>query len=434
MNEKNVVEDLRIELTKLDDIYSQKSILSTIDIALFYNLINNYIQSILSVDILTIYDKANASAEDVSRYLYFRLCENGLLLNFMKKYNLLEKVPYILYEMGNKRILNITSDLIINSNKSPHQMPIPNDENQIKRIFSALRNNYELYEKLYKDKIWLINSNGTDDIIIGQARIKISPYIFFHLMGFDYKNIINPNKYPENANEFSNIFPNPQRVLQILQKFENKNVYSLIELLIENEQNFLSAVMEGSLAHTINVDKIEMKCFSFERMGAIQSATGMIFFDKQKAIDLGYGDRIQHINSDIILLNDFIRKYELSFGLDFVISPFDKIKGKQISDQQSIFLTKEPGGGLNAGVLEQQKASISSSAVGYRENDFSYEITEIGKNGGTIIHPKTEPIEWKTFSQEERKRVAQTMLESIPGIDLNDLKEIVNENGNQPKR
>lgn len=429
VNENELKFVLNTELNKLDNIYLQKELLSTIDIALFYNVINKYFKSVLNIEVLEIYDKATSTAEDVTKYLFLRLCENTLLLNFMNKHNLLEIIPNILFEMGNKKILTITDSIIENSNKVPSQMPIPNDENQIKRIFFALRKNYELYEALYRDKIWLINSEDNDGQIIGQARIKISPYMFFHLMGFDYKKIINPNKHSSEGLEFSRIFPDSQYAIKLLSDFGDKNVYKIMELLLESEQRFLTLAMDGLLSHTINIEKLEMKSFSFERMGVIQSASGMIFFDKQKAIDLGYGNSVQHINSDIILLNDFIRKYEIQklFALDFVISPFDKIKNKQISDQQSIFLSRN-GGGLNSGILDQQKVSISSSVIGYRENDFDYSITEIGKNGGTIVQPNTEPIEWKTFDDKDRKRVAQTIIESVPGLDLTDLKQVVNNN------
>ena len=94
-----------------------------------------------------------------------------------------------------------------------------------------------------------------------------------------------------------------------------------------------------------------------------------------------------------------------TFGLDFVFSPFDKIKNSQISDQQSIFLTRQVGGGLNSGILDDQMASISSSAVGYRENDFDYSITQEGEHGGIIVEPYADPTMGTEFSEEERKRV-----------------------------
>lgn len=429
--------NLDIELKKLYIHLEGKPQISTIDLALIFNICNNYIKNKLGVDILTIYDKINDNPEDITRYLMFCLYSEPKILNIINKYGISDILSQTMHSMGNKGIIEITDTIIQNSNKRPHQMPIPSDENQIRRIFKALRKNYYLYEQLYKDKVWLINSTNNNGDTIGQARIKISPYMFFHLMGFDYKNILNPNKKDRDgtsherfAREFASIFPDSNMAFGLLQQFGGAQVnqYKLIELLLENEERFLEAALSGNLSNTVNIDKLEMKSYSFERMGAIQTASGMVFFDKQKAISLGYGSSLQHINTDIILLNDFIRKYDLqkTFGLDFVFSPFDKIKNSQISDQQSIFLTRQAGGGLNSGILDDQMASISSSAVGYRENDFDYSITQEGEHGGIIVEPYADPILGTEFSEEERKRVAQTIIEGIPGIDQTYLNELLN--------
>lgn len=426
--------DLDDEIKKVDYLLLNKEQISTIDVALVYNLCDKYIKSKHGVDILTIFEKISDSREDITNYLMFSLYSESKILNLLSKYGMGELLAKTIYSMGDKKIVTLTNEQIIeNSNKRPFQMPVPSDENQIKRIFQALRKNYNLYEELYKGKVWLINSTDNDGNELGNARIKISPYMFFHLMGFDYKNILNPNKkdrdgttHEMQAREFATIFPDSSKAYQLLQNFGNeKNIYEIIESLLNSEERFLQAALSGNLSNTVNIDKLELKSYAFERMGAVQCATGMIFFDKQKAIQLGYGSEIQHINTDIILLNDFLRKYRINnlFGLDFVFSPFDKIKGNQISDQQSIFLTRQTGGGFNSHLFDQQKASVSSSVVGYRDNDFNYNITEQGGESGG-----SEPFEFKEFDEEDRKRVAQTIKESIPGVDKTYLDEIIREN------
>ena len=433
----NGVFDLNQEINKLEFELSSKNQISTIDLALVYNLCDKYIKSKLGIDILTIFDKVEQSPDDITRYIMFKLFSETKLVNFLTGYGLGDLLANTIYSMGNKKIITIDESVIQNSNKRPHQMPIPTDENQIRRIFSALRKNYNLYEQLYKDKVWLINSKDKDGNEIGTARIKISPYMFFHLMGFDYANILNPNGKDRNgtsheslAREFSAIFPDSKQAFRLLQEFgkDQKNQYTLIEMLLQNEERFLQAALEGKLSNTVNIDKLELKSYSFERMGLIESASGMIFFDKQKSIRLGYGREVQHINSDIILLNDFLRKYDMSklFGLDFVFSPFDKIKGRQISDQQSIFLTKQLGGGFNSHLFDEQMASVSSSVAGYRDNDFNFNINEQGSDEGD---PSGDPIDYREFDEEDRKRVAQTMSEAFPELDQSYLDEIKKENG-----
>lgn len=436
--ENNIDFNVDYEINKIEQTLSNKSQLSTIDLALIYNFCDRYIKNNCGINILEIFDKCNSGPEDITRFIIMKLSQDYKIINFINKYNIYEILANTIYNMGNKKILYIDHDVINHSNKQPHQMPIPSNETQIKRIFSSLRKNYELYEQLYKDKVWLINSTNISGENIGQARIKISPYQFFHLMGFDYREKLNPNgkdklgnSFEPFAREFSQIFSNSQEGYRMLSEFGNQkkhqiNQYTLIEKLLENENRFLELLMDGRLRNTVNIEKIEMKCFSFERMGVIQTASGMVFFDKQKAIDLGYNESVKHINPDIILLNDFIRRYDNLgniFNLDFVISPFDKIHGRQISDQQSIFLTREPNGGLSAGVLDQQTASISSSAVGYRENDFNFAISE-EKDSDTTQFP--EPIDFREFSEESRKIVAQSMIEAFPNLDKTNLEDLVN--------
>ena len=136
----------------------------------------------------------------------------------------------------------------------------------------------------------------------------------------------------------------------------------------------------------------------------------------------------------LILLNDFLRRYAIDFGLDFVISPYAKPKDKLsefqkknvIRDQQSIFLTKQLGGGFNSHLFDQQMASVSSSVAGYRENDFNYRISEQGLEDD---NPPGEPIDYREFDEEDRKRVAQTMSEAIPGLDQTYLNRITKGNG-----
>lgn len=431
--------NLKQEINKVELQISNKEQISTIDLALVYNLCDKYIKNKLGIDILTIFEKVDNPAEDITKYLMLCLYSETELLNFLNSYGINDLLARTIYSMGNKKIITINESVIQNSNKRPHQMPIPTDSNQIKRIFQALRRNYYLYEQLYKDKVWLINSEDINGNEIGSARIKISPYMFFHLMGFDYANILNPNGKDRNGNshemqarEFSAIFPNSNQAYRLLQEFgkDVKNQYTLIELLLQNEERFLQAALSGNLSHTVNIDKLELKSYAFERMGLIQSASGMIFFDRQKAFQLGYGSEVQHINTDIILLNDFLRKYQMNnlFGLDFVFSPFDKIKGTQISDQQSIFLTRQAGGGFNSHLFDQQMASVSSSVAGYRANDFNYSITEKGTDGGNSLG---EPLDFREFPEEDRKRVAQTMSETIPGLDQTYLEEIVRGKGNK---
>lgn len=430
--------NIKEELKKLDEELSGKTIISTMDLALIYNVFDKYIKSIIGRDIITLFKDLSCSPFDITRYIMLHLYSNQEILNFINTYNLSNMLTSVIYDIGNKKLLTITDSIIQNSSKMPQQIPIPFDSSRIKRIFASLRKNYELYQELYKDKVWLIKCNDNDGKEIVNTKVKITPYMFFHLMGFDYKNVLNPHSKVKNGidhesigNIFASYFKNTPRAYQLLEEFgrDVNKQYEFIELLLEEENRFLEIANNGKL---INPDKVEMKCFAFERMGIVQNASGIILFDKDKAIGLGYKKEVQYIESDIILLNDFLRRYEINFGLDFVISPFAKPKDaladyqkKYLTrDQESIFLTKQPGGGFNSHLFDQQKASVTSSVAGYRQNDFDYTISEQGSSGSV-----PEPVEFKEFSDEDRKMVAQSMLDAYPSLDREYLDGLTKDNG-----
>ena len=65
--------DLNQEINKVESELSDKSQISTIDLALVYNLCDKYIKSKLGFDILTIFDKVDQSPDDIARYIMFEL-------------------------------------------------------------------------------------------------------------------------------------------------------------------------------------------------------------------------------------------------------------------------------------------------------------------------------------------------------------------------
>ena len=79
--------DLDDEIKKVDYMLSGKRQISTIDVALVYNLCDKYIKSKLGVDILTIFEKTDNSSEDITNYLMFSLYSEPKIFNFLSKYS-----------------------------------------------------------------------------------------------------------------------------------------------------------------------------------------------------------------------------------------------------------------------------------------------------------------------------------------------------------
>ena len=155
-----------------------------------------------------------------------------------------------------------------------------------------------------------------------------------------------------------------------------------------------------------------MKAFSFERMGIIEHSSGMIFYDKELAKQLGYNTRLQ---TDLILLSNFIRKY----NLEFVFSMYRRYKHTpKAKDAESIIIPQR--GYENSEFVKGQQVSISESARRYSPKDFEYTIrTENGNE-----EPISDPEEFVEFSDEDKARMAHTIINELPQLDTKHLKEI----------
>ena len=119
--------------------------------------------------------------------------------------------------------------------------------------------------------------------------------------------------------------------MKLLSESAEKNFYLLLEELIASENTFMDSLLSGKVSNVVNVNKLEMKSYAFERIGALEDASGMIFFDKELAKEQGHEKTTFHIPGDIILINDFIRKYDLDnlYGLDYVFMLFVKTPDNQ---------------------------------------------------------------------------------------------------------
>ncbi len=395
-------------------------ILSTIEFAKLFNYLDIVWKNKYGKDILSLYeDNPNISKEEITNYIMINISNFPDVVNIINQYGVYDIVYNFIYSMGNKNIVRISDETIENSRKKGFQLPIPTDEKQIERIFSGLRKNMELYERLYKDKVWIMESESLDGVPLRSAKLRMSPTKLFHLLGFDYGVDLNPNRLPENASIFTNAFRNSEYAMKLLSESTEKNYYLLLEELIASENTFMDSLLSGKVSNVVNVNKLEMKSYAFERIGALEDASGMIFFDKELAKEQGHERSTFHIPGDIILINDFIRKYDLDnlYGLHFVFMPFVKAPDNQKKDVGSLFVRSDSNSSL---LLEQQKVSIMSKASQYESNDFNFTIRT--SNGEAL--PSSDPKEVIEFDTEDKTRMASTIIKGLPSLSDVELKEI----------
>ena len=219
-----------------------------------------------------------------------------------EQYNLYDVMYNLLHDYSEKRIFTISDETLRLSTKRPSDLSdieYTITEERLDKVFKALEHNMELYDKLYRDKIWIIDSS------IGKTdRISISPTRFFHLMGLDERDF----KDEASMRLFESIFPYEDKIRSLMR--DRKDLFKVLEKMLQRETDIKQAILDGKLKPVINPRKMEMKAFSFERMGIIEHSSGMIFYDKELAQRLGYTTRLQ---TDLILLSNFIRKYNLEF-------------------------------------------------------------------------------------------------------------------------
>lgn len=334
------------------------------------------------------------------------LLANEEISNLFEQYELYDVMYDLLDSYSQKKIFAISDDTLRLSTKRPNDLTETEyriTEDRLDKIFESLEHNMELYDRLYRDKIWIIDSS------IGRTeRISISPTRFFHLMGLDEKDF----KDDASMRLFESVFPTEDSIRTLMK--DRKDLFKVLEKMLQRETTIKQAILDGTLKPVINPKKLEMKGFSFERIGIIEHSSGMIFYDKELAKQLGYNTRLQ---TDLILLSNFIRKY----NLEFVFSMYRKYKHTpKAKDAESLIIPQR--GYENSEFIEGQQVSISESARRYSPKDFDYTIrTEDGSE-----EPLSDPDQFVEFSDEDKARMVHTIITELPLLDTEHLKEVYN--------
>lgn len=410
--------------------------LTTKELGYFYKLCDQHLIEKYGTDLIGLLNLD--ISENKTEIIMMLLMQFNDVKQCIEKYGIYNFLYDSIEKLSKNKILRLNNeDLSITraESKNVENLQFLLTEQQLTKIFDSLEHNMHLYEKLYKGRIWVINSS-----IGKQARILISPTRLFHVLGFEERII------KANMDEFKSVFPNAS-VMQSLMT-DRKNLYAVLYNILKNEENIINAVLEGKLNHTFNFPKIEMKNYAFERMGIIEHSSGMIFYDS--SIDDSVESKTSHLKSDLFLLNDFVRNYNLDFVFSgyrpykFSKNEITKKRGDHnvkplvpASDAETIFISEK---GENSRFLVGQMSSISESAGSYHPKKFMYSISLEGDGGEGYdpIESLDDPDEFIEFSDEDKERMAKTIIDNIPYLDNDHLRELynnlTNENPNGKRR
>ena len=144
------------------------------------------------------------------------LLTNDEISKFFEQYNLYDAMYDLLNNFSKKKIFIISDKTLRLSTKRPRDLSDSEytmTEDRLDRVFDSLEHNMELYDRLYRDKIWIIDSS------IGRTdKISISPTRFFHLMGLDEKDF----KDETSMRLFESVFPTEDSIKSLMK--DRKNV------------------------------------------------------------------------------------------------------------------------------------------------------------------------------------------------------------------
>lgn len=396
-----------------------KSIITTSDLANFLKLCNHHLIQKYGIDLIGVLQLD--IEENTTEILMMLLMQFEDVKEIIKQYELYDIIYDFIDEFQKTKIYKLSiEDLSITLHKGEQIKNLNSllTEKQLEQIFKTLEHNMYLYEKLYKDKVFIIDSS-----IGKKAKVTISSTRLFHILGLEEKVI------KANMQEFENVFNHSDNIKSLMT--DRKDLFTVLEKILANETRIINAVLEGKLNHTFNFPKIEMKNYAFERMGMLEHSSGVIFYDK--TIDTSLEAKTSHLKSDLFLLNDFIRNYDL----DFVFSAYRPYKFSRnfsminkktniqnnlpTSDAESLFISSK--GWENSRFLNGQLSSISESVGIYHKNNFDYTIFLEDESE----LPPVDPDEYIEFSDEDKARMANVIIENLPNLDNSHLKNLYDE-------
>lgn len=396
-----------------------KSIITTSDLANFLKLCNHHLIQKYGIDLIGVLQLD--IEENTTEILMMLLMQFEDVKEIIKQYKLYDIIYDFIDEFQRTKIYRLsTEDLSITLHKGEQIENLDSllTEKQLEQIFKALEHNMYLYEKLYKDKVFIIDSS-----IGKKAKVTISSTRLFHILGLEEKVI------KANMQEFESVFNHSDNIKSLMT--DRKDLFTVLEKILANETRIINAVLEGKLNHTFNFPKIEMKNYAFERMGMLEHSSGVIFYDK--TIDTSLEAKTSHLKADLFLLNDFIRNYDL----DFVFSAYRPYKFSRnfsminkktniqnnlpTSDAESLFISSK--GWENSRFLNGQLSSISESVGIYHKNNFDYTIFLEDESE----LPTVDPDEYIEFSDEDKARMANVIIENLPNLDNSHLKNLYDE-------
>lgn len=292
-------------------------------------------------------------------------------------------------------------------------------QEEMKDIFEALRRNLYIYDKFYLDKIYKVETTLNNSVLLNIGHAKL-----FHLLGFDFNDMRGAYR-----NQILHVVPEMRDILEkdykTMCKDNDVSLLKAVVSIVKREKDILEAVADGKLSSKIFTSpKIKTKNFAFERLGLIESPSGVIFYTPSRS-DL--------IKSDVFILRDFIRDYKLEWIFNGYAHEIEVELAKQVNNQKIITaknaetLLIEPDDSKR---FDGQLVGVSSAVGSMNRSEFDFKVSTFtgSSDVSNLINTDIE------FNEEDIKFMALKIISNFPNLDLSNLQNIVNGNSKKNKK
>lgn len=339
------------------------------------------------------------------------ICLDEKITKMIDYYNVFEQfvnyLKQIKYEQNDKIINSITQTDIDFSKGKLKNYSLTLEE--MKLIFSSLERNLGIYEKLYMNKVYKLETTLNKTILLNIGKAKL-----FHLLGY---NLIEMQR--EYRNQILKVVPEMKDVLSknYVQMCIDNDISMLkcLFYILKREQDIICAVDSGVLSDKVFTSpKIKLKNFAFERLGLIQSPSGVIFYTSKES---------EKIKSDIFILRDFIRDYNLNWIFNGYAHKREVILSKTLSFKKEMAknaetLLIEPD---DSSRFDNQLVSVSTGVGSMNKSQFDFKVSTLStEDDPSSIIPSNF-----LFEESDIRFMASKIISNFPNLNLQNLQNFI---------
>jgi hypothetical protein len=314
------------------------------------------------------------------------------------RYEIYKYIQQLVFDHQNKKIESISTDNIYHSIHNRDITRLSIEEMRI--IFDAMKNNLELYERLYRHQIYDITTTQEEHYLINITSSKL-----LHLLGISF---VNMQKYYRR--DILNYIPELRDLLNINYKdacrLQTEDLLEVLKIIVNAGDRIIQGILENdAIAKAFPMHKIKTKNFAFERLGLIDAPSGIVLYDKES----NPNHPKTYLQSDLFILRDFIK----DFQLQWIFNGYAPYR-PEIRDAETLLIETD-----HSDKFEGQRISISSHIETFRRSNFDFSISSNDPFAFGF------PNDYIIFEERDIILEAEKIIESYPKAKIHHLQDII---------